>query len=158
MDMIGSVNTLSPSFLLEGSTISQAEIDDLAVAAGTYTTLSVQRSLNPFASDHVPFIQAGIPAVLTIEGADSANDSIHTACDTLDKVDAAFAFETLKMNTAFAAQRAEIRPETYDDCGCGPSKGAQAPDANMARRHLINRYQQLLAQYTAGCRSTRPLE
>lgn len=148
MDMIGSVNTLPPSVLLEGSTISQAEIDDLAGVAGTYTTLSVQTSLNPFASDHVPFIQAGIPAVLTIEGTDSANESIHTASDTLDKVDAAFAFQILKMNTAFAAQRAEIRPETHSDCGCGPVKGAPAPDAKIARRHLINHYQHLLAQYT----------
>ena len=54
--------------LLEGNALSQAVIDGLAAAAATYTDLAVQTSLDPFGSDHVPFIDAGIPAVLTIEG------------------------------------------------------------------------------------------
>ena len=36
----------------------------------SYTSLTVESSLHPFDSDHVPFIQANIPAVLTIEGKD----------------------------------------------------------------------------------------
>jgi hypothetical protein len=32
----------------------------LVEAAATYTDLTVETSLNPFASDHVPFINAGI--------------------------------------------------------------------------------------------------
>jgi Zn-dependent M28 family amino/carboxypeptidase len=53
-------------------------INKLATAAGIYTGLTVQTSLTPFASDHVPFINAGLPAVLAIEGADSANDETHS--------------------------------------------------------------------------------
>ena len=65
MDMIASLNTPSPSVLLEGgAAVSQAVIDDLADAAATYTSLIVQTSLNPHDSDHVSFISAGLPGVL----------------------------------------------------------------------------------------------
>ena len=73
MDMIASLNSDTRSVLLEGAPLSQAVIDGLSQAAETYTQLPVEVSLNPFASDHVPFINAQIPAVLTIEGADNTN-------------------------------------------------------------------------------------
>jgi Peptidase family M28 len=103
MDMIGSVNTTSPTVLLEGAPLSQSIMDDLIDSAGTYTDLVTQTSLNPFASDHVPFLKAGVPAVLTIEGADSANSNIHSANDTLEHVDRHLAQEILRMNVAFIA-------------------------------------------------------
>jgi len=93
-----------PAVLLEGAALSQAVIEGLATAAATYTELAVQTSLNPFNSDHVPFIRAGMPAVLTIEGADSANDAIHSERDTLDRVHVDLALEILRMNTAFVAE------------------------------------------------------
>ena len=84
MDMIGGRNTPEPGVLLEGAEVSQDVIDALARAAATYTDLAVTTSLRPFNSDHVPFIDAGIPAVLTIEADDSANTRPHTATDTVD--------------------------------------------------------------------------
>lgn len=103
MDMIGCKNTATPTVLLEGASLSQSVIDGLADAASTYTGLTVQTSLNPFNSDHVSFINAGIPAVLTIEGADGANTHIHTARDTLDRIDFDLALDLLRMNTAYVA-------------------------------------------------------
>jgi len=103
MDMIASKNTVEPTVLLEGAQLSSGQMADLATAAATYTGLKVETSLNPFASDHVPFINAGIPAVLTIEGADSANGHIHTATDTLNFLDWDFAAEILRMNVAALA-------------------------------------------------------
>ncbi|MFI0481417.1 M28 family metallopeptidase [Actinomadura sp. 9N215] len=103
MDMIASVNTPEPTVLLEGAEVSQGLIDELATAAATYTSLKVQTSLRPFNSDHVPFIDASIPAVLTIEGADSANQNVHTAGDTLDGVDEDLAHGIVRMNVATAA-------------------------------------------------------
>jgi Zn-dependent M28 family amino/carboxypeptidase len=103
MDMIGTRNTAAPGVLLEGAAVSSSQIADLSTAAATYTGLTVETSLNPFASDHVPFINAGIPAVLTIEGADSANGHIHSADDTLDFIDWSLATEILKMNIAALA-------------------------------------------------------
>jgi hypothetical protein len=103
MDMIGSLNSPSPTVLLEGAALSRAVIDGLSAAAATYTRLAVQTSLNPFNSDHVPFIRKGVPAVLTIEGTDDANHEIHSARDTLDRINFDLALDFLRMNTAFVA-------------------------------------------------------
>ena len=90
--------------LLEGAPVAQRVMDGLGRAAATYTGLGVERSLNPFASDHVPFIQAGVPAVLTIEGADTANTAVHSAQDTLNRISYDLALEILRMNVAFAVE------------------------------------------------------
>jgi Zn-dependent M28 family amino/carboxypeptidase len=63
----------------------------------------VQTSLHPFNSDHVPFIDTSIPAVLTIEGTDDANHNIHTADDTLDHIDYDLALQIVRMNVATTA-------------------------------------------------------
>lgn len=78
-------------------------IEQLADSAEIYTGLTVQTSLNPFASDHVPFINAGLPAVLTIEGADSTNNAIHSADDTLALLNDQLMLEILRMNVVFIA-------------------------------------------------------
>jgi hypothetical protein len=103
MDMVGSLNNDAPSVLLEGAVVSQTVIDSLAAAAATYTELTVETSLHPFNSDHVPFINQGIPAVLTIEGADSTNDTVHTVADTSNRINYDLMLEILKMNVAFVA-------------------------------------------------------
>jgi Zn-dependent M28 family amino/carboxypeptidase len=107
MDMIGSLNSTTRSVLLEGAALAQRVLDGLARAAATYTALTVERSLKPFASDHVPFIDAGIPAVLTIEGSDNTNTAIHSERDTINRISYDFALEILRMNVAFVAE--EVR-------------------------------------------------
>ncbi|STX04919.1 M28 family metallopeptidase [Kocuria rosea] len=104
MDMIACRNTPAPTVLLEGAAASQFVLEELAAAAQAHTGLTVQTSLLPFNSDHVPFLDAGIPTVLTIEGADGANDRIHTAGDTLEHVDHDLALEILRMNVAYLVQ------------------------------------------------------
>lgn len=103
MDMVGTLNTPTRSVLLEGTPLSQKVIDGLSQAAMTYTQLVVETSLHPFASDHVPFINAGIPAVLTIEGADNTNGNVHSGADIIDHINYAFVLEILRMNVAFVA-------------------------------------------------------
>lgn len=105
MDMIGVSNSPTRTVLIEGAPLSQTIINGLSKAAGTYTQLIVETSLTPFSSDHVPFINAQVPAVLTIEGADSTNTNIHSAKDTLDKIDPEIALEILRMNVAFVAEQ-----------------------------------------------------
>lgn len=112
MDMIGCQNSPSPGVLLEGSPISQVAMDALADAAAAFTTLEVQTSLNPFASDHVPFINAGLPGVLTIEAADSANDAIHSGNDGVANLNFDLAVQILRMNTAFIASQLGIHPQS----------------------------------------------
>ena len=104
MDMIGSLNSSTRSVLLEGAPVARRVMDGLTRAAATYTALTVERSLNPFASDHVPFIDAGVAAVLTIEGADNANTAIHSERDTLDEITYDFALEILRMIVAFVTE------------------------------------------------------
>lgn len=106
MDMIGSDNTLdtpgAPQFgvLIEGAEISRTLVEKLSASAAAYTSLDVTVSFDPHDSDHFSFIEAGIPAVLTIEGEDAANHAIHSANDTMDRVKPALAVEILKMNLA----------------------------------------------------------
>ena len=109
MDMIATLNTQTLTVLLEGAGVSQDLINDLSDMAHDYTSLAVQTSLNPFASDHVPFINAALPALLTIEGADTANHFVHTANDTLDHIHYGLASEILKMNVACIARKLGIR-------------------------------------------------
>jgi len=109
MDMIASLNTppgggsAVPGVLIEGAEVSRELVENLAIQAASYTDLAVQTSFNPFASDHVPFIQAGLPAVLTIEGADQSNDRIHGPNDTLQHIDYGLAHQILRMNCALIA-------------------------------------------------------
>ena len=103
MDMIATLNTPTPTVLLEGAELSQTLLDSLADAAATYTQLTVQTSLRPFNSDHVSFIDVGLPAVLTIEGADNANENVHTAGDSLQHIDFDLMIEILRMNVACVA-------------------------------------------------------
>jgi Zn-dependent M28 family amino/carboxypeptidase len=104
MDMIGRLNIATQTVLVEGRARSQAMIDGLSAAASTYTTLAIETSLNAANSDHVSFLDKNIPAVLTIEGADSTNEEIHTARDTLDRINFDLAVQILRMNTAFVAE------------------------------------------------------
>jgi Zn-dependent M28 family amino/carboxypeptidase len=112
MDMIGTKNVLpdgtpvAPGVLLEGKEVSRAVVEGLAAQAATWTDLAVETSFNPFASDHVPFIEAGLPGVLTIEGADRANTAVHGPGDTLDRIDDGLAYRILRMNTAYVASLA----------------------------------------------------
>src|SRR3954452_12987066 len=104
MDMIGTLNTPAPTVLLEARAFARPLLDRLAAAASNYTTLAVETSINAANSDHVSFLDKGILAVLTIEGADSTNDEIHTAHDTLDHINFDLALQILRMNTAFIAE------------------------------------------------------
>ena len=103
MDMIGRRHTAAPSVLLEGAPVAQSVIDALARAAHDTSDLEVFVSLEPFASDHVPFIDAGLPAVLTIEGEDQLNLDEHTPRDTLAALDLTVAISILRMNAAAVA-------------------------------------------------------
>jgi Zn-dependent M28 family amino/carboxypeptidase len=104
MDMIGVRNEAARTVLLEGAAVSTELIEVLAEAAATHTGLAVDRSFSPANSDHVPFIDAGIPAVLTIEGSDSSNGNVHSERDTLDTIDWALADQVVRMNVAAVAE------------------------------------------------------
>jgi Zn-dependent M28 family amino/carboxypeptidase len=103
MDMIASTSTPERTVLLEGAAVSSNAMDELEAAAVTYTSLRIERSLHASSSDHVPFIEWGIPGVLTIEGADSTNPRVHTVRDRPEHLDLELAVEIVRMNVAFVA-------------------------------------------------------
>ena len=115
MDMIGRVNTEPRTVLFEGAPLSAELVDRLADVAAAYTSSAVETSLTPYASDHVPFIDAGIPAVLAIEGGDGANDAVHTARDTADRIDSTFAADIITAVGAVVADIAGYRPSPAAD-------------------------------------------
>ena len=55
-------------------------------------------SLQPFGSDHMPFLDAGVPSVLTINGNDEAYPYYHQATDTIDHVDTKLMLKVARMN------------------------------------------------------------
>jgi len=107
MDMIGCQNAPTHGVLLEGHRLSRRLIDVLALAAETYTELEIETSLFPHDSDHVSFIDEGIPALLTIEGADQNNPRVHTDHDTLNHINYDLILDILRMNTAAVVQLLE---------------------------------------------------
>lgn len=61
-------------------------------------------------SDHAPFWNAGLPALMITDGADFRNKCYHTPADTLDeKLDFTFMSNVVKATLAAAAQLAEVR-------------------------------------------------
>lgn len=155
MDMIGTVNSSPLSVLLEGLPLSQWIIDALSSAAASYSTLNIQISLSPFASDHMPFLDAAIPAVLTIEGTDGANDAIHTGNDTIDRIDIGFAMEILRMNIGFAAEQANISGQPSAGCICDSTN--KVPTLTEHLQTLSGHYHGLQAQYSRLARDGKLL-
>lgn len=122
MDMVGTRNGTGPaSVMLEGAAVSVPVMNLLAECAQAHTGLRVTTSLNPFASDHVPFINAGLPAVLTIEGADSSNHAIHTGNDTAEKINDDLIRDIVAMNVVATARLCGIIPG--DQPGAQPRRG-----------------------------------
>jgi Peptidase family M28 len=105
MDMIAKVRRRPYTVLLEGAPVSKVFVEGLCRAAHAYASLDVLTSLNPHDSDHVSFLEQGIPAVLTIEGCDEEE---HSSADTLDLLDYELALQILRMNTAFVAEKVGI--------------------------------------------------
>ncbi|MBN2056419.1 Zn-dependent exopeptidase M28 [bacterium] len=108
MDMIGYAPPPDGYvMLLESSAIGIGLMDELETGADMYTGLGITRSLHPFGSDHVPFLNVGIPAVLVIENEWAANPNYHRTTDLPDYLDPAFITDGVRMTVAAAAARAE---------------------------------------------------
>ena len=110
MDMIGYTGDSDLDCLLETSSLGQFMIDAYSAAASQYTTLRIVTSLNPFGSDHVPYLNRGMPALLTIENDWNSYPSYHQSSDTADKVTIDMGLQTLRMNVAALAKMIAAPP------------------------------------------------
>jgi hypothetical protein len=68
--------------------------------AATYTTLKSKITIGAWGSDHVPFIQSGVPTLLTIEDWSTKTPCYHTECDKLATLNYLYAGEIAKLNLA----------------------------------------------------------
>lgn len=98
MDMIGynsnGVVELETDRQYEGLAKKFAEL------AQTYTTLTSKITIGAWGSDHVPFIQKGVPTLLTIEDWNTKTPCYHKACDKPDTVNYDYMTEITKLNLA----------------------------------------------------------
>lgn len=81
----------------------------LADNAARYTALEVEVAQQTCCSDHQPYLDLGMPAVLLIENDYRIYPQYHTINDTPDRVSDAMAHEILKMAVATAAEVAKLR-------------------------------------------------
>lgn len=101
MDMIGYIkNPDQLKVILETNEFAKPFVDVLKEAALTYTSLDVETSYRAWGSDHVPYLNKKIPAVLTIDGDWDQYPDYHRVTDTQQNIVKQMGHEILKMNTA----------------------------------------------------------
>ena len=112
MDMIGYSSTAnSLDVLLETSSALAAVLPAFEQAAADYVPqLQVSTSLAPFGSDHVPFINQGVPSLLLIENEWDSYPHYHRSTDTPGNVSNAQLQgpAVLRMELAVIASQAEV--------------------------------------------------
>jgi hypothetical protein len=104
LDMIGYTSDSDLDCLLETDPWAQGFLDLFAAAAPLYTSLRIEILLWAWGSDHVPYLDAGVPAVLTIENDFQEYPWYHTTNDLPQHITVAMGEEILKMNVAVMAE------------------------------------------------------
>lgn len=103
MDMIGYTLDEELGCLLETSKENQHVIDALAESARRFTKLSITQTYDYWGSDHVPFIDNGMPALLAIEDDYDSYPAYHRTTDLPKNISVELGVEILKMNVATLA-------------------------------------------------------
>jgi hypothetical protein len=98
MDMVG----YNSNGIVELETDPQHEplARSFAEIAASYTKLKTKITLGAWGSDHVPFLQNGVPSLLTIEDWSTKTPCYHRRCDTPDTLNYQYAAEIGKLNVA----------------------------------------------------------
>ncbi|MBX7221571.1 MAG: M20/M25/M40 family metallo-hydrolase [Blastocatellia bacterium] len=106
MDMIGYTADADLDILFETSTQFQAQTALPVSLAQQYTTLRSVISLNPFGSDHIPFINAGLPSVLVIENDWDVYPGYHRTTDVPANISTDMSNGALRVVAAWANELA----------------------------------------------------
>lgn len=108
MDMIGYTGDSDLDILLETEPEFASILDIYVDAASAFTSLRTVVSLNAFGSDHVPFLNRNLPALLTIENDWASYPGYHSTSDLPSNLDLQMGGQTLQMNVAVLAHRAGL--------------------------------------------------
>jgi hypothetical protein len=87
-----------------------AHAEWVAALARVYTRMTPHIAMPAWGSDHVPFLEAGIPAYLSIEHWDNHNPCYHRPCDTMQGLDWDFAADIARLNLAVIAGKSGLTP------------------------------------------------
>lgn len=98
MDMVG----YNKNGIVELETDSQYEelANWFAGLTASYTTLKSKITIGAWGSDHVPFIKADVPTLLTIEDWSTKTPCYHQECDKPNTLNYVYAGEIAKLNMA----------------------------------------------------------
>jgi hypothetical protein len=108
LDMIGFDVKPPLSMLIETGSFVKEQAEQMADLAARFTTLATQISYRPFGSDHMPFINKRVPAILTIESEFDSNPTYHKVTDTFDRVNLDLCEQILRLDAIFLAQMAGL--------------------------------------------------
>ncbi len=114
MDMVGYTADADLDCLLETSAANSALADAFAAAAAL-TDLRIVISFNPFGSDHVPYLDAGMPALLAIENDWNIYGCYHNTCDLPAELTLAMGREILEMNVVAMGQMTGFGTPIFTD-------------------------------------------
>jgi hypothetical protein len=100
LDMIG-FDAVSPlSVMIETSSFNRPMVEKMQQLALNYADFTIHTSFNAWGSDHAPFLQAKIPAVLTIESEFSSNPNYHKTTDLIKSINQSLCLQILRLNAA----------------------------------------------------------
>lgn len=110
LDMIGYTGDTDLDCRLETRAIGQGLMDACSAAAAQYTTLRIVTSLNPCCSDHQPYLDRSMPAILAIENDYGTYPGYHQSSDLSNNLTIEMAVQILKMYVATIAQMVGTSP------------------------------------------------
>ena len=111
MDMISYTSVPDQRAAIISTTFATDLLDDLAAAGLQHTELDLLLRYNSCCTDHVPFLEAGIPAVATIQADRTSYPHYHQSTDTVDHLTPDLGVQIARMNAALLANLAGIAPE-----------------------------------------------
>lgn len=105
MDMIAYKAASNPSYnvLIEPNRPYDSFFPSYTTSATTYTKLELLYSTYAFGSDHEPYLNRGMPGILTIDGDWDSYPDYHRTTDTPSKCNQQLGFQILQMGVATIA-------------------------------------------------------
>lgn len=109
MDMIGyASNPNQLTVLLETGNLASFLFAPMIAAAQDYTAIDTTTSLNPFGSDHIPYLQNNMPALLTIDNDYDLYPAYHRSDDLPQNIVIPMGEGVIRLNVATLASLAVV--------------------------------------------------
>lgn len=100
LDMIGFDAAPPLSIMLETNSFNRPMVEKMQELAEKYADFTIRTSFSAWGSDHAPFLQQRIPAVLTIESEYATNPNYHQVSDLIDTINPDLSLNILRLNAA----------------------------------------------------------